>query len=124
MKKNQLNDLVRLQHILEAINYVESFLKGKSKNDFFEEPLIRFAVERQLEIIGEAANHLSENILSQTVKTDWRKIVAFRNFIVHEYFGVDLELVWDIIQTKLPPLKIEVVSLIDNIEEIWTKKLF
>lgn len=118
MKKNQLNDLVRLQHILEAINYVESFLKGKSKNDFFEEPLIRFAVERQLEIIGEAANHLSENILSQSVNTDWRKIVAFRNFIVHEYFGVDLELVWDIIQTKLPPLKIEVVSLIDKIEEI------
>lgn len=122
MKKNHLSDFVRLQHILEAINYTETFLQGKNKEDFFNEPIIRFAIERQLEIIGEAANHLSENILLHSSNTDWRKIIAFRNFIVHEYFGrsaetVDLELVWDIVQTKLPALKVEIVSMISNIDE-------
>jgi uncharacterized protein with HEPN domain len=117
MKKNHLSDFVRLQHILEAINYTETFLQGKNKEDFFDEPIIRFAIERQLEIIGEAANHLSENILLHSSNTDWRKIIAFRNFIVHEYFGVDLELVWDIVQTKLPALKVEIVSMISNIDE-------
>lgn len=92
--KRLLDDKVRLLHILQAIDYVNEFLKDRSKESLYDEPMFRFAVERQLEIIGEAANHLSDPLKELTRETEWRKIVAFRNFIAHEYFGVDLELLW------------------------------
>lgn len=113
--KATLGDLARLNHILEAIAYVDSFLKNRTKEDLFNEPMLRFAIERQLEIIGEAANYISSETLSQAPEIEWRKIVAFRNFIVHEYFGVDLELLWDITQKKLPPLRLSVEFLIGTI---------
>lgn len=114
--KQILSDLARLEHIREAIAYVETFLETKTKEDFLSEPILRFAVERQLEIIGEAANHLSENILQQAPEIEWRKIIAFRNLIVHEYFGVDLELVWSVVQHKIPQLGVSVNSLILNLK--------
>ena len=98
-------DKTRLLHISEAIDYIETFIEGKSKVDLYNDPMLRFAIERQLEIIGEAANHLSDELKLNNPEIEWRKIVAFRNFIIHEYFGVDLELVWDIISNKIPPLK-------------------
>jgi uncharacterized protein with HEPN domain len=107
-----LGDLARLHHIIEALDYIDSFLTNKTKEDFFDEPMLRFAIERQLEIIGEAANHISTETLNQAPNIEWRKIVAFRNFIVHEYFGLDLELLWGIIDTKLHPLRVSVEFLI------------
>lgn len=74
--------------------------------------MIRLAIERQLEIIGETANHISEDTLQEAPEIDWRKIIAFRNFIVHEYFGVDLELLWGIIKINLPPLKISIKRML------------
>ena len=109
-------DKARLLHILEAINYIESFCDGKAKNHLYDDAMFRFAIERQLEIIGEAANHLSEKIKLDNPEAEWRKVTAFRNFIVHEYFGVDLELVWDIIANKVPVLKIIVVKMISLYE--------
>ena len=99
------SDRIRLLHIQEAIRYIETFLIGKGKGDLYTDALIRFAVERQLEIIGEAANHLSDEIKILFPEIEWRRVVAFRNFLTHEYFGIDLELVWDIIANKIPPLK-------------------
>ena len=113
--KGQLGDLVRLRHILDAIQYINKFTQDIDKEKFISEPMIRFSVERQLEIIGEAANHLSQNTKQLNSEIDWRKIVAFRNFIVHEYFGVDLELVWDIVENKIPVLEREVLALIEKI---------
>lgn len=98
-------DKARLLHIIEAINYIESFIEGRVKDDLYNDPMLRFAIERQLEIIGEAANHLSDELKLTNPEIEWRKVIAFRNFIVHEYFGIDLELVWDIIANKIPPLK-------------------
>ncbi|MCF0038649.1 HepT-like ribonuclease domain-containing protein [Dyadobacter fanqingshengii] len=97
-------DKVRLLHILEAINYIGTFIEGKIIDDLYKDPMLRFAIERQLEIIGEATNHLSENLKSDNPEIEWRKVTAFRNFIIHEYFGVDLELVWDIVINKISPL--------------------
>ena len=110
-----LSDKVRLQHILEAIEYVDQFLDGRSGSDLYTNPQLRFAIERQLEIIGEAANNLSEAIKITYIDVEWRKIVAFRNFIVHEYFGVDLELLWIITQKNLPPLKQVITRMLTEI---------
>ncbi len=110
--KKSLSDRARLLHILQAINYVGEFLNGKPKEILFEEPMVRFAVERQLEIIGEAVNHLSETTKASAPDIEWRKIVAFRNFVSHEYFGMDIELLWDIATNKLKPLELIVSQLL------------
>lgn len=109
-------DKIRLLHIQEAIVYVQRFLKNKTKQDLYDEPLIRFAVERQLEIIGEAANFLSSEFKENYSEIEWKRIVGFRNFLIHEYFGVDLELVWDIVDTKLPFLKNTIDLALSGIE--------
>lgn len=111
-----LTDQARLLHILEAIQYIDQFLLNKTKQDLYDDPQLRFAIERQLEIIGEAANRLSDSIKEQHTTIDWRKIVAFRNFIVHEYFGIDLELVWLITQRNISPLKLTVEQILSLIE--------
>lgn len=76
--------------------------------------MLRFAIERQLEIIGEAANHLSDNIKSTHSEIEWCKVVALRNFVAHEYFGIDLELVWDIVVHKIPPLENTVSQILSE----------
>lgn len=111
MKKSD-GDRARLLHILEAIQYTQSFIAGKDKSSIYDDPMLRFAIERQLEIIGEAANHLSDELKAACPEIDWRKIVAFRNFVAHEYFGIDLELVWDIVVNKIPPLEATVSELL------------
>lgn len=110
-----MTDKARLLHILDAIDYIHQFLDNKNKDNFFNEPLLRFAIERQLEIIGEAANHLSDSLKNEYDDAEWRKIVAFRNFLIHEYFGVDVELVWGITQKNLAPLKTIVSQILDEI---------
>lgn len=109
-----MTDKARLLHIIDSIDYINSFLAGKQKEDFFNEPMLRFAIERQLEIIGEAANHLSQNLKESYPGIDWRKIVAFRNFLAHEYFGIDLELVWGITQNNIFELKVYVQKILSE----------
>lgn len=110
------SDRVRLLHIQEAIVYIESFLTNKNKDDLYNDALIRFAVERQLEIIGEAANRLSEDVRIRSSEIEWKRIIAFRNFLAHEYFGIDLELVWDIVETKIPLLKNSILKILSEME--------
>jgi uncharacterized protein with HEPN domain len=93
-----MSDKARLYHILEALNYVDEFLVGKNSNDLVENAQLRL-------IIGEASNHLSENLKLNNPQIEWRKIIAFRNFLAHEYFRVDLELIWSITQNNLVELR-------------------
>lgn len=116
--RKPLDDKARLLHILQAIAYVEAFMSNRPKESLYDEPMFRFAVERQLEIIGEAANHLSDVLKQSAPEIEWRKIVSFRNFVTHEYFGVDLELLWDISTNKLEPLKLTVERILrENFEK-------
>ncbi len=107
-----MTDKARLLHILEALNYVDEFLVGKNSNDLVENAQLRFAIERQLEIIGEASNHLSDKLKLENPQIEWRKIIAFRNFLAHEYFGVDLELIWGITQNNLVVLRVTIEKII------------
>ena len=96
--KGKLSDEIRLRHILDAIHNIENFSSGKSKNEFYNDLMYRFSIERQLEIIGEAANNLSSDLKNKYTDTPREKIISFRNFLAHEYFGIDPELVWGIIE--------------------------
>ena len=96
--KQQIDD------ILESISYIKEYVNGMSFNDFADDRKTRDAVIRNLEVIGEAANALPDEIKQQT-NIEWHKIVALRNILIHEYFGVNLKLVWDVAQNKLEELE-------------------
>lgn len=76
---------------------------------------MRFACIKQLEIIGEASDHISEEIKSQFTEIEWSQIKGMRNVFVHEYFGIDSRLVWEIIGYDLPDLKAKVTKIVDTI---------
>lgn len=107
-------DRVLLLHMLEAIEFIETHRKTTFEQTLLDDQVLRLAIERQLEIIGEAANALSEDITNTYQQIEWRKIVQFRNFLAHEYFGIDYTLVWNIIESKLPELKVVIVKILED----------
>ncbi len=115
--KGERTDEIRLRHIQDAILYIEKFSEGKKREDLYSHAMYRFSVERQLEIIGEAANNLSATLISQHSDVPWPQIISFRNFIVHEYFGLDLDLIWNVITVHIPPFKIQIEKILADISE-------
>lgn len=109
--KSELGNKARLLHILDSIKEIDKYNRDISFESFQKNDMMQNACIRHLEIIGEASNHISEEIKEQFPEIEWREITDLRNFLVHEYFGVDINIVWSIIQYDLPSLK----SKIENI---------
>jgi uncharacterized protein with HEPN domain len=103
--KGNLGDKVWVQHILDAIREIELYLDGVSYEQFLENSEKRFATIKQVEIIGEACNALTSELKYAYPFVPWKPIVGFRNISIHEYFGVNLQLVWEIAKNDLPDLK-------------------
>jgi len=99
--------------IRKAGRLIQSFAEGRTFEDYTTDPLLRSAVERQFEIIGEALRKLSA-VDAPTVSQidEYRKIVAFRNVLIHGYAAIQDDLVWGIVETKLPPLLTTVERLL------------
>ena len=114
--RGKLGDKIRLQHILDSIHEIETYLIGVDFKKFMEESMIRFACIKQMEIIGEASNHVSEDTKKKFSNIEWSQIVGMRNVFVHEYFGVDSSLIWEIIKSDLPDLKIKITEVLKSIE--------
>jgi uncharacterized protein with HEPN domain len=114
--RGKLGDKVRLQHIFDAILEIESYLVNKEFPDFMENSMMRFACIKQMEIIGEASNHISDETKSKFTSIEWSQIVGMRNVFVHEYFGVDSTLVWEIIKNDVPDLKEKIKQILETIE--------
>ncbi|MGA2957538.1 MAG: DUF86 domain-containing protein [Thermodesulfobacteriota bacterium] len=94
-----------LDDIIEAIQQIRSYVQGYNEKTFASDRKTQDAVIRNLEIIGEAARNLPEEIKKAAPEIDWRKITGLRNILIHEYFGVNLPIVWDLVQNKLAPLE-------------------
>ena len=95
--KDKMGDKQRLGHILDAITEIESYIAGAEFSIFFSNSMMRFASIKQIEIIGEAANYITQE--------KWQQITGMRNILIHEYFGVDVNLVWQVIINDIPALK-------------------
>ena len=89
----KLGDKARLQHIYDAILEVETYIDKKDFSDFLNSSMLRFACIKQIEIIGEAGNHISDETKLQFSSIEWSQIVGLRNIFVHEYFGIDANIV-------------------------------
>ncbi|MFM9839653.1 MAG: DUF86 domain-containing protein [Cyclobacteriaceae bacterium] len=102
---DKMGDDQRLLHIEEAIAEIESYTKGIDILEFKSNSMIRFASIKQMEIIGEAARYVTEETRNKYPEIEWKEITGLRNILVHEYFGIDSNLIWQIIETDIPDLK-------------------
>lgn len=109
------SDRELLLDILEAIEKIERYT-SKGRDAFFEAELIQTWVVYHFQIIGEAANHLSDSLQKEHPDILWPDIVAMRNVLVHQYFGIDLEQVWDTTTIDLPVLKSDVENIIKDLD--------
>ncbi len=105
-----------LRHILESINYIQTFTKNVDLVDFKKNVEKQDAVVRRLEIIGEASSNVSDKIRRDNPDLPWREMKAMRNFISHEYFGIDYDDVWKTVKSDLPILKKQIKALIKSLE--------
>ncbi|SEJ64908.1 Uncharacterized conserved protein, contains HEPN domain [Cyclobacterium xiamenense] len=115
--RNRIGDNARLNHILNAISEIEAYLQNANYETFLKHSMMRFACIKQLEIIGEASVHISEEIKIKFREIEWDQIKGMRNSYVHEYFGIDSKLVWEIINDDLPELKATVVHILVYLSE-------
>ncbi len=102
---NNKKNLIFVEHILENIEDIDSFMKGISKGEFESNKEKLNAVVRSVEIIGEAAKNLPKSFRDQHSKTPWKKIIGTRDLLIHRYFGIDVDILWAILKDDLPKLK-------------------
>ena len=97
-------DKVRLRHILEASRQAFAFLGNKKRQDFDADQQLQFALIRCIEVIGEAAAHVSDECRCHCSDIPWAKIVATRNRLIHAYFDINLNVIWETCTDELPRL--------------------
>ncbi len=103
-----------LEDILEAAGAAREFVAGMGKDELAKDRRTRDAVVRNLEIIGEAAKKLPVQTRRDHPEVEWKKITGLRDILVHDYFGIDMDIVWDIVQNKLPVLVEQVQHILDE----------
>ncbi len=109
------NDSAYLHHISDAVKALEKYISSHTFIEFAENEWDQAAVVKYLEIIAEASNQMSEELKSVQLQIPWRKIANFRNILIHEYFDVDLKLVWKILIKDIPLFKKEIKKLLSLI---------
>jgi uncharacterized protein with HEPN domain len=113
--KGTMTDKLRVQHILDAIAEVEKYLGGISFEDFLANSEKRYATIKQIEIIGEACNYVSDVLKQRHPEIEWASIRGFRNISIHEYFGVNFQIVWEIAINDLPALKQHFINVLKDL---------
>jgi len=93
-----------LDDIVHACEKVILFCEGLDQKSFFEQEMVLDATLRNLTIIGEAVTKIPEDVRQRYADVEWNRIVAFRNVAMHEYFGLDRDIVWDVVTRKVPEL--------------------
>jgi len=106
--------LTFIKHVLESIDRIETFLRNTSKSKFLADELLQSAIIRQIEIIGEAVKNLPLNFTKKYSNIPWKGIAGMRDKLIHNYFGIDLDTVWDIIKNEIPELKKNLKDILEK----------
>ncbi len=115
------DDRLYLIHIKEAIEWIEEYTRD-GKEAFFEDHKTQDAVLRNLHTLAESTQKISKHLKDKHPQIDWRTISAFRNVVVHDYLGMSLEQVWDIIENDLPDLKQSIIEILETLKQDPEKK--
>ncbi len=110
----QVSNRELLYHMQDEINFVLHHTGKKRKEEVTTDEVLCRAIIRSLEIIGEAARKLDEGFKAKYSHIEWRKMAGTRDRLIHDYFGVDLDIVWEIITEKLPTLKYQIAAILEN----------
>jgi len=105
-----------LEDTLNAMEKAELFITDMTYEEFLKDEKTIFAVIRAIEVIGEALKHVPSELRQKFSDIPWRDITGMRDILVHEYFGVDLETVWETVKTDIPSIKPPIVELLDNLK--------
>ncbi len=120
--REQLRDKERLEHILAAIDRVARYTKDKTFDDLLADDMMYYAVVKNIEMMGEAANMLTSEFQESHPETPWKMVKGMRNYIVHEYFQIDNAVVWDVVTNELSTLREQISHyLAETNWEEWEK---
>lgn len=106
-----------VEHILESVARIEEYTKGITKTDFLVSGKIQDAVIRRIEVIGEAVKNIPDEIKGKYPDIPWREIAGMRDILIHEYFGVDLELTWKVVKEDIADLKMRILKVKEDLEK-------
>ena len=114
--KNKPSLSERLTHIIEAIDRIKRFTAKMDVNDFTANEMAQYAVIKNFEIIGEACYHLPNDFKDQYPHVEWRKITTFRHILVHDYYKINMEIVWNTIENRLDELKSQIRAILSELD--------
>lgn len=115
--REPVKDKGRLEHIISAINNVLEYTNGISHDEMLANKILCHAVAYNVQIVGEAAYRLSTEFKENHNEIPWRDVVGMRHILVHDYYTVDLEVLWNVVQEDLPPFKQLIETFLSEFEE-------
>lgn len=115
MKSRDLRDY--LQNIIDAIDDIEEFTKNLTYKQFIKDRKTLNAVVRSIEVIGEASKQLPEALKANYGKLPWKEIIGMRDKLIHAYFGIDTETIWQTVKENIPPLKLTIQRMLKDQEK-------
>lgn len=110
----QPDDRIRLQHMVDAGREAIGFASGQTRTDLDSNRMLLLSLVKSVEILGEAANKISDEIRNQYPDFPWREMVTMRNRLIHGYFDINLDIVWQTVVTELPPLIAALESILSE----------
>lgn len=117
MSKEKRDYVLFMVDIVEMVEKIERYTQGKSFEDFSHDEMAIDAVIRNFEIIGEAANNIPKEIQEKYPYVEWKRMIGFRNVLIHDYFGIDIESVWDTVINNIPLLKEQIKKMKEDYEQ-------
>ena len=113
MRKSLENDRARLQHMLDNAQLACQFAEGKTRDDLDTDDQLRLALDKDVEIIGEAACHVTDELQAETCQIPWNDIKGTRLIVAHRYYELDPDILWETVIDHLPPLILHLKTILD-----------